>query len=95
MTPGSAERKQRMYARLAGFLFLWLIATGLYGMMTMSRIAGSGTFARIAKRLGASEPLYRIALSSALTETSSAALLGFALYVVLKPVNLESLAQWL
>jgi hypothetical protein len=30
-----AEKTQRIYARLAGFLFLWLIITGLAGMLTI------------------------------------------------------------
>ncbi len=86
------ERTQRIYARVAGFLFLWLIITGLAGALTVSHIVGSGTFAETAKRVVASERLYRVALSSELIETLSALLLGFALYVTLKPVN-ELLAQ--
>ena len=31
-----AEKTQRIYARVAGFLFLWLIITGLAGMLTTS-----------------------------------------------------------
>ena len=46
-----AEKTQRMYARLAGFLFLWLIITGLAGMLTISHIVRSGTFAETAKRV--------------------------------------------
>src|SRR5678815_4645292 len=85
-------RTQRTWARLAGFLFLWLIITGLAGALTTSRIAGSGTFAETAKRITASERFYRIALCSELIETLSALLLAFALYVTLKPVN-KLLAQ--
>ena len=87
-----AERTQRRYARLAGFLLLWLIITGLAGAITVSRIAGSGTFIEIAQRIAASERLYRVALSSELIETMSAALLAFALYATLKPVD-KLLAQ--
>jgi len=88
----SPETIQRIYARIAGFLFIWLIITGLAGALTMSHIAGSGTFAETAKRVAASEHLYRVALSSELTETMSALLLAFALYVTLKPVD-KLLAQ--
>jgi hypothetical protein len=84
---------QRFYARLAGFLFLWLIVTGLAGALTISRIAGSGTFAESADRVVASEHLYRIALSSELIETLSALVLAFALYMTLKPVD-SLLAQF-
>ena len=92
MENSSTERTQRIYARVAGFLFLWLIITGLGGMLTVSHIVGSGTFAETAKRVVASERLYRVALSSELMETLSALLLAFALYVTLKPVD-ELLAQ--
>jgi len=88
----STARTQRIYARVAGFLYLWLIITGLAGTLTISHIVGSGTFAETAKRVVASEHLYRIALSSELIETLSAVLLAFALYVTLKPVD-KLLAQ--
>jgi hypothetical protein len=87
-----AEKTQRIYARVAGFLFLWLIITGLAGLLTTSHIVGSRTFAETAKRVMASERLYRVALSSELIETLSTLLLAFALYATLKPVN-ELLAQ--
>src|SRR5712671_2070068 len=87
MTSSDIDKSQIRYARLAGFMFLWLIITGLAGEITISHIVGSGTFAETAKRVVASEHLYRVALSSALIETLSAVLLAFALYVTLKPVD--------
>jgi len=92
MEGSSTERTQRIYARVAGFLYLWLIITGLAGTLTISHIVGSGTFAETAKRVVASEHLYRVALSSELIETLSAVLLAFALYVTLTPVD-KLLAQ--
>lgn len=92
MEDSSTETTQRIYARVAGFLFLWLIITGLAGTLTISHIVGSGKFAETAKRVVASEHLYRVALSSELIETLSAVLLAFALYVTLKPVD-KLLAQ--
>src|SRR6266478_5194846 len=92
MTTADTDKSQIRYARLAGFLFLWLIITGLAGDLTISYIVGSGTFAETAKRVVASEHLYRAALSSELIETLSAVLLAFALYVTLKPVD-KLLAQ--
>ena len=93
MTISTIARTQRIYARLAGFLFLWLIITGLSGLIISSRIAGSGPFAETANRVVASEHLYRLALCFELIETMSAALLAFALYVTLQPVN-KFLAQF-
>jgi hypothetical protein len=92
MEDSSTERTQRIYARVAGFLFLWLIITGLAGMLIVSHIVGSGTFAETAQRVEASERLYRVALCSELVETLSTVLLAFALYVTLKPVD-KLLAQ--
>jgi len=92
MENSSTEKTQRIYARVAGFLFLWLIITGLDGTLIISHIVGSGTFAETAKRVVASEHLYRVALCSELIETLSAVLLAFALYVTLKPVD-KLLAQ--
>ena len=92
MEDSSTERTQRIYARIAGFVLLWLIITGLAGALTISHIVGSGTFAETAKRVVASEHLYRLALSSELIETLSAVLLAFALYVTLRPVD-KLLAQ--
>src|SRR5213075_181061 len=80
------------YARLAGFLYLWLIITGLTGALTASRIVGSGTFAESAKRVTASATLYRAAVSTELIETLSALLLAFALYATLRPAD-ELLAR--
>jgi len=92
MEVSSPEKTQRIYARVAGFLFLWLIFTGLAGTLIISHIVGSGTFAETSKRVVASEHLYRVALSSEMVETLSAVLLAFALYVTLKPVD-KLLAQ--
>jgi Domain of unknown function (DUF4386) len=92
MKDGSEGRTQQIYARLAGFLFLWLIVTGLGGELTISHIVSSGTFAEVSKRVIASEHLYRFGLGIELIETLSALLLAFALYVTLKPVN-KLLAQ--
>jgi len=92
MEDSSTERTQRRYARIAGFVYLWLIITDVAGVITISHIVGSGTFAETAKRVLASEHLYGVALSSELIEALSIVLLAFALYVTLKPVD-KLLAQ--
>jgi len=82
-----AERTQRMYARLVGFLLLWLAINGIGGSLIFSQIGGNVTFAETAKRIAASERLYRMGLVSEVMETLSAVLLAFAFYATLKPVN--------
>ncbi len=81
------NQSQRTYARLAGVLLLGAIVIALAGGSVLSRITGDGTFAETAARIAASERLYRVALSSVVIVTLSSALLAFALYVTLKPVN--------
>ena len=51
----STDKTQRLHARVAGFMFLWLILAGLAGALTISHIVGSGTFAEKAKRVAAPE----------------------------------------
>jgi len=82
-----ADDTQRRYARLAGFLFLGEIVLALGSGFVLSHIAGSGTFAETTKRIVASEHLYRAALSTVVIVTLSGAVLGFALYATLNPVN--------
>lgn len=82
-----ADNTQRTYARLAGFLFLWEILLVLVSGFILSHVAGAGTFAETSKRIAASEHLYRAALSIVVIVTLSSAVLAFALYATLKPVN--------
>lgn len=82
-----ASRAQRTYARLAGFLFLAVIALALAGGSILSHVAGSGTFAERAARIVASERLYRTGLSMILTVSLGSVLLAFSLYATLRPVN--------
>lgn len=78
---------QRRYARLAGSLFLVEIILALGSGFILDHIAGSGTFAETAKRIAAAEHLYRAMLSIVVIMTLSSAVLAFALYATLKPVN--------
>ena len=63
------NQAQRTYARLAGILMLGAILVAIGGGAILSNIAGSGNFAETAARIAASEPLYRLALSSVLIVT--------------------------
>jgi len=81
------DNPQRTYARLAGFLFLGEIILALGSGFVLSHIAGSGTFAETTTRIAASERSYRAALCTVVIVTLSSAVLAFALYAALKPVN--------
>lgn len=82
-----ADNTQRKYARLAGFLFLGEVIVALGSGFVLSHIAGSGTFAETTKRIAAWEHSYRAALSTVVIVTLSSAVLAFALYATVKPVN--------
>ena len=80
-------------ARLAGFLFLWLIVAGIGGMFLMTVVTRGGTFAEKAQRITEWEHVYRTALVIELSASMSAVLLAFVLYVMLRPVG-ELLARF-
>ena len=82
-----ADNTQRIYARLAGFLFLWEVILALGSGFVLSHIAGSGTFAETTKRIAAWEHSYRAALSVVVIVGLSSVLLAFALCATLRPVN--------
>ena len=84
---GEADKTQRRYARVAGFLFLGEIVVALGSGLILSHVAGSGTFAETAKRTAASEHLYRMGLATALIVSLGSIVLAFALYATLKPVD--------
>src|SRR5215470_1871346 len=81
------ERAQRVYARLAGVLLLAIIILAFGGGFILSQIAGNGGFAETAQRIAAGQKLYRLALSLQLIAILSGALLFFALYATLRPIN--------
>lgn len=83
---------QRIYARVAGFMFLFVLAAYLFALLTQSSIRGSGNLPDMSRRILAAEHLYRIALSSEAIAAFSTVILAFALYVTLEPVE-KRLAQ--
>lgn len=86
------DNTQRFYARLAGFMYLVNYAASVFGSVTPDSIRGSGDFADKARRVVASEFLYRTALTSMAIGWVLIIFLSFSLYVTLKPVN-KRLAQ--
>ena len=75
------------YARVAGFMFLFVIAAYLAAMFVVGRFQVSGNFAETARRIAASEALYRVGLSLNLVASICTVLLAMGLYVVLKPID--------
>jgi hypothetical protein len=73
-------------------MYLLNYGTSVFGSLTPDRIRGSGDFAEQARRVAASEFLYRTALTSMAIGWVLIVFLAFSLYVTLKPVN-KRLAQ--
>jgi hypothetical protein len=92
MNDAPIDGTQRFYAKLAGFMYLLNYATSVFGSLTPDKIAGTGDFAEKARRVVASEFLYRTALTSMAIGWVLIVFLAFSLYVTLKPVN-KRLAQ--
>ncbi len=92
MDSNSTAGAQRAYARIAGLMFLFVNLADLFGLLTTSRIRGAGDFADAARRILASEHLFRTALASLTLGWIGTMLLGYALYVTLAPAN-KRLAQ--
>jgi hypothetical protein len=81
------DSTQRYYARLAGVMYLLNYAMSVFGSLTPDSIMGSGDFAEKARRVVASEFLYRTALTSMAIGWALIIFLAFSLYITLKPVN--------
>jgi hypothetical protein len=79
---------QRGVARLAGFIYLLVIAGGIFAeFVVRSRLVVEGDAAATASRIAASQPLFRAAFAIDLVVFSSDVFLAVAFYVLLKPVN--------
>lgn len=96
MAEAPSERTRRTYTRIAGFCFLLQMVAFMVGEVGTAMIGGSGDVAEVARRVLASERLYRAALASTAIGAVTLVVLSHALYVLLEPVNrrLAQLALW-
>ncbi len=81
------ERSQQTAARIAGFLYLFTMATAVFAFSARSQLIVRGDPAQTARNIAASERLFRISIASDLIVYVCVVALVLALYVVLKPVN--------
>ena len=87
MTSSDIDKSQIRYARLAGFMYLFVdVAYGL-GLFITSRFQVPGNFAETANRIMGSELLYRIGLSSLLIGGLCTVFLAMGLYGAVKPID--------
>lgn len=87
MSERSSVQTQIRYARIAGFVYLLLIALYMSGQFAISHVVGTGDFAQHLEHIAVGQLLYRIGLVLQLLASLFTVLLAYALYEVLKPVN--------
>lgn len=87
MKDACAADVQIRYARIAGFVYLLLIALYMGGQFLIGHVAGTGDFAQRLAHIVAGQTLYRVGLVLQLLASVFTVLLGYALYVVVRPVN--------
>lgn len=85
--PATETDSQHAYARLAGFMYLFVLAFDIAGVVIVSIISGNGNFLDAAHSIASWEPLYRIGLLCGLVGSLATVPLAIGLYVALKPVD--------
>ena len=76
-----------VYARLGGFLYLFVIAVFIAGDMLIGSFQVSGNLPETVANIRAGEPLYRTGIALQLLASVATILLGGAFYVLLRPVD--------
>src|SRR5712691_1200095 len=87
MTSSDIDKSQIRYARLAGFMYLFVDAAYLLGLYIVSGFQVTGNFAETAHRIMESELLYRFGLSSLLIGGLCTVFLAMGLYGAVKPID--------
>ncbi len=80
-------KSQNQYARLAGFMFLFVILTNILGDYITAQIEVAGNFPETARKIIASEHVYRFGLAMSFISSLCTVLLAMGLYGVVKPLN--------
>ena len=88
MTLRTIEPAQHTAAKVAGFLYLFLMVTGVFAeFYARGPLIVPGDAVQTAKNIVASERLFRIGTVSGLITFAGDVILVLALYVVLRPIN--------
>ena len=87
MTIAEDGKAQIRYARLAGFMYLFLIAIYLLGIMIASRFEVPGNIAETAHRVMEHELLFRFGLALGSLNALCAVLLAVSLYVAVRVID--------
>jgi hypothetical protein len=67
MSDPIAESPQQAYARFAGFMYLFVLAFDIAGLVIVNTITGDGSFLERSERITASQTLYALASAGLLS----------------------------
>jgi hypothetical protein len=87
MTYSDNEKSQIRYARLAGFMYLFVDFAYAAGVMIANHLEVPGNFTETSHAIMRSELLYRIGLTSVFIGALSTVFLAMGLYVTVKPID--------
>jgi len=87
MTNTTTEAAQVRAARLAGAMFLFINAIGIFSEIIVRGSLLSGDITQVAQNIISSERLYRLSIVGDLVMFAGGLVLIWALYVLLRPVN--------
>jgi hypothetical protein len=88
MTMGAIDNEQRYAARVAGFLYLFLMVCGVVGeFYARGSLIVDNDPAKTAMHIVASQRLFRVGIVCDLTAFAGDIAIALALYIVLKPVG--------
>lgn len=87
MTNTATEAVQARAARLAGAMFLFINATGIFSEIIVRGSLLSGDVTQVAQNIISAERLYRLSIVGDLVTFTGVLVLIWALYVLLRPVN--------
>lgn len=87
MTSAPTEKALQLYARLGGFLYLFVMAAFVIPFVITGSLAAPGDFAQTARNVVEAESLYRISLGISLAGVVAIILLSGAFYALLRTVD--------
>jgi len=88
MTPQPPETSPQVYARIGGALYLVIIVLGIFGQaFVRERLVVAGDAEATAANIIAHESLWRLSVTGELAYLTFGLVLGWVLYVLLKPVS--------
>lgn len=88
MTNHVADTSQRIAAKVAGFMFLFIVIGWILNWTFVdSKLAVAGNVTATVNNIMANELLFRIGITNELIFSISGVVLALALYIILKPEN--------